>query len=93
MCFGIFEKPGVDRWAIFLGTLSAGHPGGTLPLTEAEPETLHPDRLSPNLYVADASLLPASLGNPLILTIMALSMRIGRIRARRRRAEVEEACA
>ena len=93
LCTGIFEKLGVDRRTVFLGTLNAGHPGGTLPLTAAEAGTLHPDRLPPNLYVADASLLPASLGNPPILTIMALAMRIGRICAGRRQAEVEEACA
>jgi ferredoxin len=87
LCTGIFEKLGVDRRTIFLGTLNAGHPGGTLPLTAAEAETLHPDRLPPNLYVADASLLPASLGNPPILTIMALAMRIGRICAGRWNAE------
>jgi ferredoxin len=83
LCTGIFEKLGVDRRTVFLGTLNAGHPGGTLPLTAADAQTLHPDRLPPNLYVADASLLPASLGNPPILTIMALAMRIGRICAGR----------
>ena len=77
------EKLGVDRRTVFLGTLNAGHPGGTLPLAAADADTLHPDRLPANLYVADASLLPASLGNPPILTIMALAMRIGRICAGR----------
>jgi ferredoxin len=88
LCSHIFEKLGVDRRSIFLGTLNAGHPGGMLPLTAAEADTLHPTRLPPNLYVADASLLPASLGNPPILTIMALAMRIGRLCAGRRQAEV-----
>jgi ferredoxin len=87
LCTGIFETLGVDRRTIFLGTLNAGHPGGTLPLTAAEAETLRPARLPPNLYVADASLLPASLGNPPILTIMALATRIGRICAGRWSAE------
>jgi ferredoxin len=87
LCTRIFENLGVDPRTISVGTLNAGHPGGTLPLTAAEAETLHPDRLPPNLYVADASLLPASLGNPPILTIMALAMRIGRICAGRQRAE------
>lgn len=85
LCTAIFEKLGVDRRTVFLGTLNAGHPGGMLPLTATEAETLHPDRLPPNLYVADASLLPASLGAPPILTIMALAMRIGRICAGRGR--------
>jgi ferredoxin len=87
LCSGILEKLGVDRRTIFLGTLNAGHPGGTLPLTAAEAESLHPPRLPGNVYVADASLLPASLGNPPILTIMALAMRVGRICAGPRPAE------
>jgi len=88
LCTRIFEKLGVDRKTIFLGTLNAGHPGGTLPLTAADADTLHPSRLPSNLYVADASLLPVSLGNPPILTIMALAMRIARICTGRQRAEV-----
>ncbi len=91
LCMSIFEKVGVDRRTIFLGTLNAGHPGGTVPLTAADAETLHPDRLPSNLYVADASLFPASLGNPPILTIMALAMRIGRICAGRQRPRAETA--
>jgi choline dehydrogenase-like flavoprotein len=61
---------------IFLGTLNGGDPGGMLPLTSREAESLHHDRLPENLYVADASLLPQSLGNPPILTIVALAKRI-----------------
>ncbi len=38
--------------------------------------TLHDPRLPENLFVADASLFPAALGNPPILTIMALAKRI-----------------
>ncbi|UKK52190.1 GMC oxidoreductase [Prevotella sp. E13-17] len=63
---------------IFLGTLNAGHPGGMLPLTEAEAQTLHSPHLPDNLYVCDASLLPQSLGLPPILTIMALAKRIAK---------------
>jgi hypothetical protein len=37
------------------------------------------DRLPENLYVADASLLPKSLGNPPILTIIAMAKRISKI--------------
>jgi choline dehydrogenase-like flavoprotein len=87
LCSTIFERLGVDRRTLILGTLNAGHPGGTLPLTASEAETLHADRLPPNVYVADASLLPACLGNPPILTIMALAIRVGRICARKARTE------
>jgi choline dehydrogenase-like flavoprotein len=64
---------------MFLGTIIAGHPGGMLPLTEKEAASFHSDRLPENLYVADASLLPKSLGNPPILTIIAMAKRISKI--------------
>jgi choline dehydrogenase-like flavoprotein len=64
---------------VFLGTLNAGHPGGMLPLTRAEAATLHHDCLPENLFVADATLFPESLGNPPMLTIMALAKRISTI--------------
>ena len=47
-----------------------------LPLTAAEMDTLHSPLLPENLLVADATILPRSLGNPPILTIMALARRI-----------------
>ena len=47
-----------------------------LPLTCEESESLHSSRLPENLYVADATLLPQAMGNPPILTIMALSLKI-----------------
>ncbi len=79
LCRGILERFGVEPSSIFLGTINAGHPGGMLPLTEAEAETLHARRLPANLYVADATLLPRSLGNPPILTILALAKRVARV--------------
>jgi choline dehydrogenase-like flavoprotein len=82
-CTEILAGIGVDRKDIFRGTLNAGHPGGTLPLTGRERQPLHPDHLPENLYVADASLLPVALGKPPILTIMALAQRIGRTCAER----------
>lgn len=77
-CREILMGMGVKEQDIFLGTLNAGHPGGMLPLSEAEAETLHSPLLPDNLYVCDASLLPQSLGLPPILTIMALAKRIAK---------------
>jgi choline dehydrogenase-like flavoprotein len=79
----ILQRFGVAKEEIFLGTLNAGHPGGQLPLSERDATNLHPESLPENLYVADATLLPASLGNPPILTIMALARRIARLCVRR----------
>ncbi len=64
---------------VLLGTINAGHPGGTLPLTAEEAASFHHRRLPGNVYVADASLLPGSLGNPPILTIIAMAKRVSRM--------------
>lgn len=79
ICTEILERFGVEKGSIFLGTLNAGHPGGMLPLTAKEAGTFHNDRLPENLYVADATLFPQSLGNPPILTIMAMAKRVSKI--------------
>jgi len=79
LCRRILVSFGVRPEEIFLGTLNAGHPGGMLPLTAADAETLHARRLPANLYVADATLFPRSLGNPPILTILALARRVARV--------------
>jgi len=81
LSYDVLEAVGVSREKTFFGTLNAGHPGGCFPLTEDEAETLHHDALPTNLYLADASLLPRSMGNPPILTIMALAKRIARLAA------------
>ncbi len=78
-CREILTRLGVRRESIFLGMLNAGHPGGMLPLSAEERDTLHSARLPENVYVADASLLPESLGRPPILTIMALARRVARL--------------
>jgi len=82
LCTEILCRLGVKRNDTFLGTINAGHPGGMLPLTEQEADTLHDSRLPVNLYVADATLFPASLGNPPILTIMALAKKISKLCSR-----------
>lgn len=79
ICKEILRRFGVSQEDIILGTIIAGHPGGMLPLTEKETSNFHSDRLPENLYVADASLLPKSLGNPPILTIIAMAKRISKI--------------
>ena len=77
-CREILMRMGANERDIFLGTLNAGHPGGMLPLTEAEAATLHSPQLPANLYVCDATILPQSLGLPPMLTIMALARRIAK---------------
>jgi choline dehydrogenase-like flavoprotein len=75
----ILARFGADPHEVFLGTVHAGHPGGMLPLTEASAPAVHDDRLPENVFVADATLFPRSLGNPPILTIIALAKRVARI--------------
>ena len=75
-CLEIFERIGVKRSDVKLGTVNAGHPGGMLPLTGDEVTTFHSSRLPDNVYVADATLIPTSLGNPPIFTIMAMAKRV-----------------
>jgi choline dehydrogenase-like flavoprotein len=79
ICEEILRRFGAGDEAMFLGTMIAGHPGGMLPLTAEEASSFHSARLPENLYVADASLLPKSLGNPPILTIVAIAKRVGKI--------------
>lgn len=78
-CAEMFQRAGVDKGRLFFGTVNAGHPGGMLPLTAAQRKTFHDPRLPENLYVADASLFPAALGNPPILTIMAMAKRVAKL--------------
>jgi len=79
LCQDILARLGIPQEKTFLGTITAGHPGGTLPLTERESVSFHHSYLPENVYVADASLFPRSLGKPPILTIIAMAKRVGRI--------------
>jgi len=79
ICWEILRRFGAEEDSIFLGTINAGHPGGMLPLTEQEARSFHHDQLPANLYVADATLLPRSLGNPPILTIIAMAKRVSKL--------------
>jgi hypothetical protein len=76
LCTAILGRVGVRQDAVFLGTLNAGHPGGMLPLTCRSAQSFHDERLPENVYVADATLFPRSLGNPPILTIVAMAKRV-----------------
>jgi hypothetical protein len=78
-CAEMFQRAGVDKSRLFFGSLNAGHPGGMLPLTAASAKTLRDPRLPENVFVADASLFPVALGNPPILTIMALAKRVAKL--------------
>lgn len=78
-CREILRRLGAADKDMFLGTLNAGHPGGMLPLTPAEAESLHSPLLPDNVYVADATILPQALGLPPMLTIMALARRIAKL--------------
>jgi ferredoxin len=79
ICKEILRRFGACDEDMFLGTVIGGHPGGMLPLSEKEASSFHSDRLPENLYVADASLLPKSLGNPPILTIIAMAKRVSKL--------------
>lgn len=79
LCQEILSRFGIGKERTFLGTVNAGHPGGMLPLTEKQATSFHDERLPENLYIADASLLPRSLGNPPILTIVAMATRVSKL--------------
>lgn len=83
LCTEILGRYGVRKEAVFLGTLNAGHPGGMLPLTRESAESFHDARLPVNVYVADATLFPRALGNPPILTIVAMAKRVSEVCRRR----------
>lgn len=76
LCHEILINMGIPKEKHLVGLTAAGHPAGMLPLTESESETLHSPLLPENLYVADATILPKTMGFPPMLTIMALAMKI-----------------
>ena len=79
MCREILSRLWIPGEKSFLGTINAGHPGGMLPLTERESASFHPGVLPENVYIADTSLFPRSLGKPPILNTIAMAKRIGRL--------------
>lgn len=81
LCREILGRAGIPRENIFLGTVNAGHPGGMLPLGPEDARSLHSRRLPGNVFIADPTVFPDSLGNPPILTIMALAKRVSKAAA------------
>jgi len=79
LCTEIFSKLGIKKQDVFLGTLNAGHPGGMFPLSEKEAQIFHHAVLPENLFIADATLIPKSLGNPPMLTIIAIAKRVSHL--------------
>jgi choline dehydrogenase-like flavoprotein len=60
------------------GMVHGGHIGGTVPLTAADVQSMHPAGLPEDLWVADLSLMPRSQGMPTMLTTSALSLRVAK---------------
>lgn len=77
-CLAVMRELNISERDTFLGLVNEGHPGGTLPLTPAEADSLHHNTLPANLYLADSTLFPRSMGNPPILTIMALAKKVAK---------------
>lgn len=73
----IMEASGVKRPFVD-GMIHGGHLGGTVPLTREDTETMHPDWLPEDLWVADLSLMPRSQGLPTMLTAAALALRVAK---------------
>ena len=76
LCHKILINMGIPEKDHLVGLTTAGHPAGMLPLTKDEKDSLHSPLLPDNLYVADATILPKTMGFPPMLTIMALALKI-----------------
>jgi len=73
----ILEKAGADPSTFVSTPVRGAHPGGTARIGEAVDKNLATE--VEGLYVADASVLPASPGAPPILTIVALAKYVSKI--------------
>ncbi len=73
----ILEKAGADPSTFVSTPVRGAHPGGTARIGEAVDKNLA--TAVSGLYVADASVLPASPGAPPILTIVALAKYVSKI--------------
>ncbi len=70
----VLIEAGAKKNKIFSTPTRGAHPGGTNSIGEVVNSNLQTD--IKNLYVCDASILPKSLGTPLVLTLMAFGMRL-----------------
>ena len=72
----ILTKAGVDPESIIVSKPQGGHPGGSAAIGRVVNKDLQTE--VDNLFVCDASVLPASPGLPPILTIVALAKRLSK---------------
>ncbi|MCB2184955.1 MAG: GMC family oxidoreductase [Deltaproteobacteria bacterium] len=72
----ILLKAGCRSETIIVGPVRGAHPMSTAPLGQVVDENLQ-TRL-PGLYVSDASVMPRSLGRPVVLTLICLGKRLGK---------------
>ena len=70
----ILIKAGVDEKSVVLSRVQGAHPGGTAAIGRVVDANLETDVR--NLFVCDASVLPAAPGLPPIVTIVALAKRL-----------------
>lgn len=69
-------KAGAEEKSIIRTHIQGAHPGGTAAIGKVVDKDLQTE--ADNLYVCDASIFPAALGLPPILTIVALAKRLGK---------------
>jgi choline dehydrogenase-like flavoprotein len=72
----ILTRAGADPRSFRRTKIGGAHPGGTAPIGKVVDRDLR--TCVDNLFVCDASVLPAAPGLPPILTIVALAKRLGR---------------
>jgi hypothetical protein len=70
----VLIEAGAKKNNIFSTPTRGAHPGGTNSIGEVVNSDLQTD--IKNLFVCDASILPHSLGTPLVLTLMAFGLRL-----------------
>jgi len=80
LAIDILAKAGVDHRHIKVKGPGGAHPGGTAAIGEVVDQNLETG--IKNLFIADASVLPEAPGLPPMLTILALSKRLGKRLAR-----------